>query len=197
MSSAEARERLLALGDAWLRTSAEVSYGTEAPQDGQPKAAHQCLRQMVEDTPASLAEAKLKCSRQGQLELTWDPPDRWRMEVTTPLGHFTVISSPVRTRLCAGGDPHACRTIPMGRAIARAQADVFFRRPEQILEEIGTSEVTSIASPAEAVVPVECFAASGHDEHVEWCYSADGVLLSFLRGSGRTGWESVEANEVS
>ena len=62
---------------------------------------------------------------------------------------------------------------------------------------MGATEVTSIVSPDDAVVPVECFAASGPDEHVEWCYAADGTLVSFLRGPTAKGWRSFDATAVA
>ena len=193
--SAAARDRLFALGDGWFGRGATVVYDTVGALAGQSTSTHQCLRMMAERGMDRESLLQM-CNRQGTLELTWDPP-RWQMDVTTPLNHFAVFSSPRRTRICEGGDPHACRVVSLADAIAESGVDVFFRRPDQILDEIAATEVTAIESPDDAVVPVECFAASGPDEHVEWCFGADGVLVSFLRYSGGTGWESVEATDVS
>ena len=81
--------------------------------------------------------------------------------------------------------------------LIEAGVDVFFRPPERILDEIGATEVTEIDSPDDAVVPVECFAASGRNEHVEWCYAAGGSLVSFLRGPSAKGWRSFVATDVA
>jgi len=119
------------------------------------------------------------------------------MEVSTPVDHFTVISTHGRTRICPGGDPHSCHTISTAIAMAKA-TDAFFQRPEQILDTIGATEVATIApSDAHADTPLDCFAATGRDVHVEWCYSRDGLLLSFLRGSATDGWTSIDATSVS
>jgi hypothetical protein len=197
-SSAEVRDRLFALANEWFSTSATVAYRTTGPVPGQPTTAHLCLRQMS-DRDFGVDRTKLlrKCSRQGSLRLMWDPPDRWRMDAVTPVDRFTLLSTRERTRICRGQDRPACRVIPTAEGVAMASADVFLRPPARILDQIGATEVTAIASPDDAVVPVECFAASGPVEHVEWCFGADGVLISFLRGSGGAGWASIEATDVS
>jgi hypothetical protein len=136
-----------------------------------------------------------RCSRQGTLRLVWDPPDEWQMDVITPVDRFTLASTRDHTQICRSGDAHACRAIPTAEAIVKARADVFFQGPQRILAAIGATRVKTIASPTEYDgPPVECFAATGRDEHVEWCYSDEGVLLSFLRGSAMNGWQSVEAS---
>ena len=197
VSAADARDRLVALGDAWFEQRANVTYRTVGAVEGQPVSTHQCLRQMSENEINRTALLRM-CNRQGSLRLTWDPPDRWRMEVITPLDRFLLTSTSGRTRICPSGDPHACRTIPTADAIAEAGADVFFQRPAQILDAIGATEVAAIAPPSGKFrVSVECFAASGRVEHVEWCYSRDGLLLSFLRGSATDGWTSIDATSVS
>jgi len=139
-----------------------------------------------------------RCSRQGTLRLVWDPPNGWQMDVITPVDHFTLASTQDRTQICRAGDPHACRDIPTDEAIAKARADVFFQGPQKILDAIGATEVSAVAT-GETIpgLGAECFAANGPDLHVEWCFSEKGVLLSFLRGSGTSGWESVEASRVT
>jgi hypothetical protein len=197
--SAEARDRLTALGDEWFRTVATITYHTTAPVPGQPATAHLCLRQLADRFFGAKDRTALlrRCSRQGSLRLVWDPPNRWRMDVITPVDRFTLTSAHDRTRLCRFRDPDDCRATQTADAIDEAGVDVFFRPPEQILDEIGATEVAEIDSPDDAVVPVECFAASGRNEHVEWCYAADGSLVSFLRGPSAKGWRSFEATDVA
>jgi hypothetical protein len=197
LPSAGARDRLFTLGSAWFEHRANVTYRTVGAVEGQPASTHQCLRQMSENEINRTALLRM-CNRQGSLRLTWDPPDRWRMEVITPLDRFLLTSTSGRTRICPSGDPHACRTIRTADAIAEAGADVFFQRPAQILDAIGATEVATIApSEGRAGTSPECFAATGRDVHVEWCYSPDGLLLSFLRGSATDGWTSIDATSVS
>ena len=197
-SAIDAATRLDALGRGWTRASATIAYRTTGPVPGQPTTAHLCLRQMFDDDYGEERRALLRrCSRQGTLRLVWDPPDGWQMDVITPVDRFTLVSTHDRTRICPSGDPHACRRIRMAEAIIKAGADVFFQRPREILAAIGATGVTTNASTEYAGLPVGCFAATGRDEHVEWCYSADGLLLRFLRGSASDGWTSLEAVSVS
>jgi hypothetical protein len=199
-SQFDPRDRLLELGEAWFRTPATISYRTSGQVPGQPTTAHLCLRQMFDDDYGIEDRTALfrRCSRQGTLRLVWDPPDGWQMDVITPVDRFTLASTRDRTQICRSGDPDSCRDIPTAEAIVKARAEVFFRGPRRILAAIGATEVKPTASTAEYHgLPVECFAATGRVEHVEWCYSPDGVLMSFLRGSGSAGWESLEAVTVS
>jgi hypothetical protein len=197
MSSADARARLIELGDAWLRTAATVTYRTVGAVDGQPTSTHQCLRQMV-DTREDIVPSLRRCSRQGELELAWDPPERWRMEVTTPVDHFTLISSRDRTRMCPDGVLRACHRISTAQASAEAGIDILFRRPEQILHVIGADEVhaSDRGAPESLGSPVECFRATGPNGHAEWCYTSDGVLVSLLEGAGMSDWTVLEAVAV-
>jgi hypothetical protein len=199
VSQIDPRDRLVELGEAWFRTPATVSYRTTGPVLGQPTTAHLCLRQMFDDDFGEDRTALLRrCSRQGTLRLVWDPPDGWQMDVITPVDRFTLASTHDRTRICRSGEAHVCRGIPTAEAIVNAGADFFFQRPRKILAAIGATGVKTTPSPTEYDgLPVECFAATGRDEHVEWCYSVDGLLLSFLRGSATEGWTSIEATSIS
>jgi hypothetical protein len=196
----DAAIRLDALGQAWTGASATITYRTSGRVLGQPTTAHLCLRQMFDDDYGIEDRTALfrRCSRQGTLRLVWDPSDGWQMDVITPVDRFSLASTHGRTRICRSGDPPVCRHIRTAEAIVKAGADVFFQRPRRILAAIGATGVKATASPTEyAGLPVECFAATGRDEHVEWCYSRDGLLLSYLRGSGTGGWTSIEATSVS
>ena len=198
-SPIDPRDRLLELGKAWFRTPATVSYRTTGRVPGQPTTAHLCLRQMFDDDFGEDRTALLRrCSRQGTLRLVWDPPDGWQMDVITPVDRFTLASTNDRTQICRSGDPHACRAIPTAEAIDKAGADVLFQEPRKILAAIGATGVKTTASPTEYDgLPVQCFAATGRDEHVEWCYTMGGTLVSFLRGSATAGWRSFDATAVA
>ena len=198
-SHIDPRDRLLELGEAWFRTPATVSYRTSGPVPGQPTTAHLCLRQMFDDDFGEDRTALLRtCSRQGTLRLVWDPPHEWQMDVITPVDRFTLASTHDRTQICRSGDPHACRAIPTAEAIVKAGAEVFFQGPRKILAAIGATGVKTTASPTEYDgLPVECFAATGRDELVEWCYTIGGTLVSFLRGTATAGWRSFDATAVA
>jgi hypothetical protein len=123
------------------------------------------------------------------------------MEVTSPIERFRLVSSPDGNLLCETAlDPDPpCRTIPSRRVLTASPFGFLLLSPGEILEEIGAPLDAVAASPATGVVgeQVECFHASGPREHVEWCYSRDGLLLSFLRGSATDGWTSIDATSVS
>ena len=190
MSSAtpdgDAGARLQALGDAWFRTSATITYGTTGKVPGQPVSSHQCLRQLVE-TVTDRAAALRKCSRQGRLKLTWDPADRWRMDVTSPVDSFRILSTGDGGLLCpAAHDDRGCRSISKREARRASPFDFLFMSPGSILDAIGAEDGAVAWEPGAEVagVRVECFAARGRRGRAEWCYSRKGVLLSFLVGEG-------------
>jgi hypothetical protein len=195
-------DRLTALAASWFKTSASVVYRTTAPVPGQPTTAHLCLRQMFDDDFGEDRTALLRrCSRQGTLRLLWDPPDGWRMDVITPVDRFRLVSTPDGSLRCERvADPNApCRSISSRRAQTASPFGFLLMAPDEILEEVGAPLDSVQASPAGDLIgeQLECFRASGPEEHVEWCYSRDGLLLSFLRGSAAGGWTSIEATSVS
>lgn len=121
------------------------------------------------------------------------------MEVTTPVDHFTLVSTRARARICPDGDPHACQAISTAQASAEAGIDILFRRPEQFLHVIGTDEVhvSDRGAPEGLGSPVECFGATGPNGHAEWCFTRDGVLVSLLEGAGVSDWTVLEATSVT
>lgn len=199
-SRIDPQERLHALGQAWFRTSATITYRATAPVPGQPASTHQCLRQLVSDVTDRQAALR-KCSRQGEVKLTWDPPDRWRMDVASPVGRFRILSTPGGSVLCAAaaeGNP-PCRSISTREAKMSSPFGFVLSTPDEILHRLGALADAVDTSPETEVHghDVECFHATGPGGHVEWCYSRDGLLLSFLRGSATGGWTTLEAVAVS
>ena len=180
------RARLDALGDAWLRTPATITYRTTGKVPGQPSSSHQCLRQLVGG--AIDRETGLRmCSRQGRLKLTWDPPDRWRMDVTSPVDTFMVMSTFARNVFCPAAEvDRGCRSISTREAKSASPFGFLFLSPGRILDAIGARDGTVLSEPGTEVagVGVACFAASGRRGRAEWCYSRGGVLLSFVEGVG-------------
>ena len=123
------------------------------------------------------------------------------MDVITPVDRFRLVSTPDGSRLCetATDAKPACRTIPRRRILTATPFDFLLLSPDEVLDEVGAPRAAVTASPATDVAgeQVECFRASGPQLHVEWCYSRDGLLLSFLRGSATEGWTSIDATSVS
>lgn len=196
----EPHERLRALGEAWLRTPATISYRATAPVPGQPSSTHQCLRQLVTSVD-DREEALRRCNQQGRMKLTWDPPDRWRMDVTSPIERVRILSTTTGSVLCPGPaeDDRSCRSIRSREARMASPFEFILLTPDEVLHRIGApgSAVVISLGTGSVAEPVECFRATGRRGHVEWCYSADDLLLSFLSGSATDGWISLEATDVS
>jgi hypothetical protein len=185
-SVGDARAQLDALGEAWFRTPATITYQTTGKVPGQPASSHQCLRQLVGGAIDRRTALRM-CSRQGLLKLAWDPPDRWRMDVTSPVDRFNVLSTTDGSVICPAADgDRACRPISTRAAKRASPFSFLFVRPERILDAIGATDGAVVAEPGTEVarVGVTCFAASGRRGRAEWCYSRGGLLLSFLEGAG-------------
>ena len=112
VSSADALARLIELGDAWLSTAGDRHLSDRRRGGRQPTSTHQCLRQMV-DTRVRHRAVAPAMQPAGELELAWDPPERWRVEVTTPVDRFTVIST--RSHRYLPADPRRCRDLDSPR----------------------------------------------------------------------------------
>jgi hypothetical protein len=170
----------------WRTTAATIVYRTEAKVPGQPSSTHQCLRQMVGGA-IDRQEGLRMCSRQGRLELTWDPPDRWRMEVVTPLSRFRLVSVAGRTVRCRGA---RCHEVASETGAAAPFGFLLTRQ----LGAANAGANVALAPQEIAGIEARCFAATGVGRR-EWCFSDDGLLLTFLRGSG-SDWTSVEAVSI-
>jgi len=185
-SKGDPRARLDALGDAWFRTPGKITYRTTGKVPGQPASSHQCLRQLVGGVIDRQTALRM-CSRQGRLKLTWDPPARWRMDVTSPVDRFSLLSTTHGSFFCpaAEGD-RECSSISTPAAKRVSPFGFLFLSPGRILDGIGASDGAVVSEPGTEVagVDVECFSTSGRRGRVEWCYSTEGVLLSFLVRAG-------------
>jgi hypothetical protein len=185
-SKGDPQGRLEALGDVWFRTRATITYRTTGKVPGQPASSHQCLRQLVGGAIDRQTGLRM-CSRQGRLKLTWDPPDRWRMDVTSPVDSYRILSTTDGSVLCDATEvERTCRSIPAGQAKRASPFGFLFLSPDQILRAIGSSDEEVVPEPGTdmAGTSVACFAARGRRGRVEWCYSRGGALLSFLEGAG-------------
>jgi hypothetical protein len=172
----------------WHTTAATIVYRTEANIPGQPASTHQCLRQMVGGA-IDRQEGLRMCSRQGRLELAWDPPDRWRMDVVTPLTSYRLVSIAGRTIRCER--EASCRDVTSATAAVAPFGSL-------LAPDLGANDIDAvIARPPAEVAGIEawCFAATEGDRR-EWCFSDDGLLLSLLGGKAGD-WTVLEAVSVS
>ncbi|HEU4864786.1 MAG TPA: hypothetical protein VFT76_00950 [Actinomycetota bacterium] len=194
------RSRLLALEDLWFASPATITYRTTERDPGEATSPHQCLRQLVEiDVQIGLRI----CSGVGEIRLAWDPPDRWRMDGTSPDGGFTLLSTPDDEVRCRGSEvtASACfATETSGRFASVVEA------PERILAELGASGGSVVLAGARrtiAGIPAECFRAIGgsaeSSHRVEWCFSQSGLLLylfDWVEGGRVTTVEATDVSEV-
>jgi hypothetical protein len=194
--------RLESLGDAWLETPATVVYSTLEHKAGSATSVHQCLRQVVE---TSVETAIRMCNPKGELTLSWDPPDRWRMEVSNARGVSLLVSTPDGAYHCHRSDPGRRRCAPTSpeELVTDAPFGAIFRRPAQILRELGPGAAASLTARPEreiAGISAECFSATGRDGRGgrgDWCYSRDGVLLWLRVDLPDVGMTQLEATDVS
>lgn len=192
--------RLEDLGTRWLDTPATVTYRTLEREAGEATSTHQCLRQYADRaTDIHRLEAIRICSGEGTLRFIQDPP-RWRMEVSTPTTSFTIISAPEGTFRCGldADGPSTCSAID----VLQTPFEPLLLDPDQILgsSALQVGDVLRTEDRLIAGVEAECFSAGSRDaggEHVEWCYSSSGVLLSFTAITGLSSFSTVEATEVS
>ena len=140
------------------------------------------------------------------MTLAWNPPGRWRMDMSSADGIFTLIFAPSASYLCRHVDAGlaACAVRSSNEVENRTPFRFILMRPRQVLDEIGReAEGTVIqASPRTiAGLSAECFSAAGRGEQgtdrVEWCYSGGGILLFFSTATEEGGSATLEATSVS
>jgi hypothetical protein len=200
-----ARARLESLGGAWFQTSATIAYRTADHAPGEATSPHQCLRQIAGGAIDRQTALRM-CLREGAITLAWDPPGRWRMDVSSSDGTFILISTPTASYLCrhVDGGVAACAV----RSSTEVENSTPFRfmllKPGQVLDEIAVTAkaaVTQTSSRMIAGLSAECFSAAGEarqrTDRVEWCYSAGGILLFFSTATEEGGSTTLEATAVS
>ena len=196
--------RLESLGAAWFEAPATVIYSTVEHTAGSATSVHQCLRRMVE---TSVETAIRMCNPKGELTLTWDPPDRWRMEMSDARGSSTLLSTPDGTYHCHQpvDEERACAPTSATELATEGPFGSALLRPGQILDMLGPGAAKALtARPARQIagMQAECFSAvldgtDGEANRADWCYSKDGVLLSSLVDFAEIGTTTLDAVEVS
>jgi hypothetical protein len=184
--------RLEWLGAAWLKTSATVIYSTMEHKAGSATSVHQCLRQVVE---TSVEAAIQMCNPKGELTLSWDPPDRWRMEISNDRGSATLLSTPEGAYRCHRSVDQArvCVLTPATELTSKGPFGSILLRPAQVLDMLGPDAADALTARPEreiAGMRAECFSSvlqgtNGEVDQADWCYSQDGILLwSFVDVGG-------------
>lgn len=197
--------RLEFLGGAWLRRSATVNYSTVVHPAGSARSIHQCLRQMAGGEIGRQTAIRM-CSGAGELTLTWDPPDSWRMDVSNAQGSSVLVSTPDGAYHChrSDGDRRRCAQTSAGELESSAQFGAIFLRPTRILDELGPGAADSLTTRPDreiAGIGAECFSATlpgrnGDSRRADWCFSKDGVLLMSRVELAEVGTSILEAIAV-
>ena len=195
------RARLESLASEWFQISGTITYMTTQHPAGEATSLHQCLRQMFGGRIDRQAAIRI-CRGQGVATLTWDPPDRWRMDVSSPVRASTLMVVPAGGYVCREGERgRSCVGISQGDAEKRTGFGFIFWDPAQLLEQAGLNvpgSVTETATRTIAGTRAECFGRRRPTEGpgVEWCYSKDGVLVFFSSTEGGTA-TTLEATRIS
>ena len=194
------RARLEALASEWFQISGTITYITTQYPVGAATSLHQCLRQMFEEDRQAAIRV---CSGQGAATLIWDPPGRWRMDVSAPVRASTLMVVPAGGYVCREGvEDRSCVGISREEAEKRTGFGFIFWDPAQLLERVGANvpgSVTETAARTIAGTRAECFSAaagSTKELEVEWCYSEDGVLV-FFSGTEDDSATTLEATRIS
>jgi hypothetical protein len=196
--------RLESLGAAWLKRPATVTYSTMEHEVGSATSVHQCLRQVVE---TSVETAIRMCNPKGEMTLAWDPPERWRMELSNHRGSSTLLTTPDGAYRCHQpvDGTRACAPTSATELTADGPFGSILLPPSQILDMLGPDAAEALTARPErqiAGIRAECFSAvlpgtDGEANQANWCYSKDGILLRSLIVSTDTGTTMLEATEVS
>lgn len=182
-------EDLSAADALWHRVPATITYRTERQRPGLPASAHQCLRGFV-DEREDIPHALERCDPGGVVILVWDPPRRWRIDVSEGETTTTAIVEGARGIVCdlTTGTIRACRS-HRAKEIART-----FPFHELIAEFGSTSREMGIAVDGPITVRREtvagssarCFQRRSAETSITWCFAPDGALLSLaIRTEGR------------
>jgi len=184
----------------WHQVAATVVYRTDRQQPGLPSSAHQCLRRFVddrEDIPIGLA----KCDPAGVARLVWDPPTRWRLEVTEADRKISATVVGERSVVCAratGGDER-CRRRSRDRLARSFPFHELVTSIRSVLQELDIDALgpVTVTHRQVATAAAVCFERSSSGSSAEWCFGSDGTLLALeLREEGRAP-TFVEVKRVS
>jgi hypothetical protein len=185
----------------WHRVPATVVYRTDRQRPGLPLSAHQCLRGFVDDRPEDIPIGLAKCDPAGVARLVWDPPARWRLEVTEANRTISATVVGRRAVLCdpADGTDARCRRRSSDRLVAAFPFRELVVGVRSVLRELGIAPTGPVTVTHRLVgdTPADCYERAAAGSSVKWCFGRDGILLALeLRAQGRAP-TLVEAERVS
>ena len=139
----------------------------------------------------------------SQMILYAKPPDRWRMDITSPEGDISMIFDGESTLLCASeGGEGRCLAAPLDDALGIPFFNIF-TDPGEIDDLVETALGVDVSRSSREIAgqDANCFSFSGGIDDTsgagEYCFRDDGVLL-LLRAEDVDGDEdfTIEATDV-
>ena len=184
----------------WHRVAATVVYRTDRQRPGLPSSAHQCLRQLVDDR-ADIPIGLAKCDPAGVARLLWDPPTRWRLEVTEAYRTVSATVDGERSVVCAranGGDER-CRRRSSDRLVRSFPFHELVTGVPSVLDELGIDGLgpVTITHGRVGTAAVDCFVRASGASSAEWCFGSDGTLLALTLSAEGRAPTSVEVRRVT
>lgn len=172
----------------WHRTRATITYRTERQRPGFPASAHQCLRQVVGDR-SEIPMGLTMCDPAGVVTLAWDPPTRWRLDVTEAGATTSAVVIGSRGVVCerTDGPDATCRSQPVNEIARAFPFHELIAGVRPTVQEVGITPGGSI-TVTEGVVAhtqVRCFERGSAQSGVTWCFAGDVLLSLTLRLEGR------------
>ena len=164
----------------WHRVAATVVYRTARQRPGLPSAAHQCLRQLVDDR-ADIPIAQAKCDPAGVARLLWHPPARWRLEVTEANRTVSATVDEEHSVVCAraNGGKERCRRRSSDRLVRSFPFHELVTDVRSVLDELGIDGLGPVTVTHRRVgtAAADCFVRASGESSAEWCFGSDGNLL--------------------
>jgi len=167
--------------DRWHHVAATVVYRTDRQQPGLPSSAHQCLRRFVDDR-ADIPIGLAKCDPSGVARLVWDPPDRWRLEVTEANRTISATVVGDRATVCAraNGRDERCRRRAGDRLVRGFPFHELVTGVRAVLDELGIDglEPVTVTHRSVGIAVADCFERASGGSSAVWCFGSDGALLA-------------------
>lgn len=198
-----------------VEQSTDDSDDADDGDDGDPTDVSNELRALAEQF--GITEVKVTYTMSGpgvgtsetdpefvsQMVLYSKPPDRWRMDITSPDGDFSIIFDGESTLMCASeGDEGRCFNSPLGDALPVPFLNIF-TDPNELDNLVGSALGVDVSRSSREIAgqDANCFSFSGDIDGTsgsgEYCFRDDGVLLLLRAESGGDEEFSMEAVEVS
>jgi hypothetical protein len=184
----------------WHQVAATVVYRTARQRPGMPSAAHQCLRRYVDDR-ADIPIGLAKCDPAGVARLLWDPPTRWRLEVTEAYSTVSATVDGDRSVVCSrvdGGDER-CRRRSSDRLVRSFPFHELVTGVRSVLDELGIDGLGPVTVTHRRVgtAAADCFERTSGASSAEWCFGSDGTLLALTLSAEGRAPTSVEVRRIS